>query len=80
MRDAHTDETTKEIPMQCEIQWIDDAGNPTPDSNEAVARIRANAHPYNFVLLPQSREFACCAEHLKQMPDNWTVVEILVSP
>jgi len=25
---------------KCEIQWVDDQGNPTPDDNEAIQRIR----------------------------------------
>ena len=61
--------------MKCQIQWIDDAGNPNPDTNEAVALICAKEHKYNLVLIPRSRDYACCADHLKQMPDNWTVVE-----
>jgi len=68
--------------VKCEIQWIDDAGKPTPDTNEAVARIVCDAHTvidrrtlYPTAKIPASRHYACCAGHLKQMPDNWTVVE-----
>jgi hypothetical protein len=28
----------------CQIQWIDAQGNPTPDTNPAVARVRCKAY------------------------------------
>lgn len=66
----------------CQIQWIDDQGNPTPDHNPAVAMIQCKGYPLkgNPSYKPNPSEiFACCATHLAQMPNDgiWTVVETL---
>jgi hypothetical protein len=35
-------------PRLCEIKWIDQNGNPTPDTNPAVARVRTIDALYPF--------------------------------
>lgn len=61
----------------CKIQWIDDAGNPTPDSNPAITEVRCV-----FSGSPGSKPsewFPICAEHLKQMPPDgsWEVRNLI---
>jgi hypothetical protein len=65
--------------MKCAIQWIDDAGKPTPDDNNAVALIQCMG--YGFADNPSykptpSKIFPCCAKHLIEMPQDgvWRIV------
>jgi hypothetical protein len=55
----------------CQIQWIDAQGNPTPDSNRAIARVRCKAREQiiagRVVRFDQSQWFNICAEHTAQM-------------
>ncbi len=55
----------------CEIKWIDDAGNPTRDTNPAIYRVRTKARVQQIagrgVRFEQSQWFNCCAEHFKRM-------------
>ena len=69
----------------CEIQWIDSRGNPTPDTRPAVVVIQCIAHNNTIngrvIHFDASREFRCCAEHLRQMDgqgmEHWRVVASL---
>lgn len=84
--------TTTYIPIcyvkvpTCAIQWIDKQGNPTPDTNPAVALIQCmgiySVERVGYVPEP-SEVFPCCAEHLKQIPyhnpGNWRLVASLPS-
>ena len=58
---------------KCEIQWVDDQGNPTPDDNEAIQRIRTVDRFQQIgsrsVHFPASRWFFVCAEHSKRLND-----------
>jgi hypothetical protein len=55
----------------CEIKWVDANGNPTPDTNPAVYRVRTKARVDQIggrgVSFPNSQWFNCCAEHAKLM-------------
>jgi hypothetical protein len=55
----------------CQIQWIDTQGNPTPDSNPAIACVRCKANEQiiagRVVRFTQSEWFNICAEHAKQL-------------
>jgi hypothetical protein len=55
----------------CQIQWIDDQGNPTPDTNPAIARVRTKArveqHHGRSIKFEQSDWYCICAEHAKQL-------------
>ncbi len=58
---------------RCEIQWVDDHGDPTPDPNPAVgtAQCLGYACPSNPAYRPQpSREYPICADHLLRMPED----------
>jgi len=63
----------------CKIQWIDDSGRPTPDSNEAVGEVFRESYtsyvykkPYTF---PETERFPICAKHARLLSDpgmeNW---------
>lgn len=71
--------------MKCQIQWIDDKGNPTPDENEAVGHVYVEEHVYirpdgTGVKIDRSKDFGICADHLKRFHDdhllghNWVFV------
>jgi len=67
---------------QCQIRWVDDSGNQTPDSNPAVAIIRCNGYPVPSnptYKAPPSPPFPVCRAHLDVMPDDgvWVVLEML---
>lgn len=59
----------------CEVQWIDDKGNPTPDDNPPVGRVRCKVYGYERGFPMQrkpwagdwSRWFTICAEHAKTL-------------
>lgn len=57
----------------CQIPWIDVQGNPTPDSNPAVARARPKAPVEQYhgraIQFDQSQWFYICAEHAKQLSE-----------
>lgn len=57
----------------CQISWIDDHGNPTPDENEAVAQVRLPAHVAQINgrggKIDTSEWFNICAEQRKQLAD-----------
>ncbi len=57
----------------CQIKWIDSAGNPTPDSNPAIYRVRTKSrveqHHGRALQFGESQWFNCCAEHFKRMSD-----------
>jgi len=50
----------------CEIQWIDDNGKPTPDTNPAIG-IARSIITYGGGD-SQVREYPICAEHAAQIP------------
>ena len=56
---------------KCQIQWIDKQGNPTPDNNEAIQRVRTVARVQQIggrgVSFEASQWFCICAEHSKQL-------------
>jgi hypothetical protein len=58
----------------CQIEWIDAQGNPTPDSNSAVARVRCKAREQiitgRVVRFLQSDWFHICAEHAKEVKQS----------
>ena len=61
-----------ELPFPtCQIQWIDQKGNPTPDNNYSVGM----ATCYND--LPR-RSFHICKKHAKRMESfpNWSFTPI----
>jgi hypothetical protein len=47
---------------KCEIQWVDDHGNATPDQNPAVGEVTLSIKGETLAPKP------ICAEHLKRMP------------
>ena len=57
----------------CRIRWIDANGDPTPDNNEAIGRVRTRARHESFAGrdYPYWHEaspwFPICAEHAKRM-------------
>jgi hypothetical protein len=55
----------------CQIQWIDAQGNPTPDTNPAIARVRTKArveqHHGRAIRFEKSDWYCICAEHAKQL-------------
>jgi hypothetical protein len=57
----------------CEIRWIDAKGNPTPDKNPAIARVRTKDRYQQFhgsaIKFTQSEWFYICAEHAKRLSD-----------
>ena len=62
-------------PMKCEIQWIDDSGQPTPDDNPAIgfARLRASeyvgANAAHGRVAIERRSYPICAEHAARMAE-----------
>ncbi len=58
----------------CQIQWIDDKGNPTPDDHPAIGLAmleHAKAHDRRYLTSAQSG-FPICAHHLERMPQGWS--------
>ena len=58
--------------MTCEIQWIDKAGVPTPDTNPSIGRVRTLARVYiredgSGVTLDASRYYRICQHHAGQL-------------
>jgi hypothetical protein len=57
----------------CQIQWIDANGNPTPDNNPAIQRVRTIARDEivsgRKVHFDASRWFCICAKHSKQLSE-----------
>jgi hypothetical protein len=55
----------------CEIKWVDAAGNPTPDTNPAIGRVRLPArveqHHGRAITFAASRWFFICACHAEQL-------------
>ncbi len=49
----------------CQIQWIDDAGKPTPDTNPAVA-VAVSTIDYRDGRALNVRKFHICADHLAE--------------
>jgi len=72
----------------CEIRWIDDEGNPTPDNNEAVALCYMKAHHIEmsgrFVEIPETRTWLVCQAHIEQFDrdldakaeDHWIFIPL----
>ena len=65
---------TKYVKTTCRIQWIDDQGKPTPDSNPAVAIATRTAHP---IIIDgrdcgstDEQSFPICQEHLDRLNDE----------
>ena len=58
---------------QCQIQWIDAFGNPTPDNNPAIARVRTIARVEQIggraVKFDASDWYCICAKHSKLLGD-----------
>ena len=57
----------------CEIQWIDDYGNPTPDDNPSIGQVRTvDRHQEiggRMVHFRASEWFHICDKHAKQMTE-----------
>jgi hypothetical protein len=57
----------------CEIEWVDSNGQPTPDMNPAVCRVRCKArveqHHGRAIEFSESKWFACCAKHAERLSD-----------
>lgn len=57
--------------MKCEIQWVNDKGEPTPDSNEAVCQVRLGKRVlqvvHGGVELPETQWWYCCADHATRL-------------
>lgn len=57
----------------CEIKWIDKAGQPTPDSNVAIGRVKMLRHVVDIdgrgVVIPESAWFHICADHKARLGD-----------
>lgn len=55
----------------CAIQWVDEQGNATPDSNPAVGRAYMAARVVQFshggVRMDESTHYPICAEHRARM-------------
>jgi hypothetical protein len=55
----------------CQIRWIDAQGNPTPDTNPAIGRVRCKGRDQiiagPMVHFTTSEWFHICAEHAAQM-------------
>ena len=57
----------------CDIQWINDKGEPTPDDNPPIGRVRCKMYTYegfNCIRKPwvegdYTAWFSICAEHVK---------------
>jgi hypothetical protein len=52
--------------MKCQIQWIDKAGKPTPDDNEAVCFAVFTAID---ATTRSDRKFPCCAKHAQELEE-----------
>ena len=53
--------------ITCNIQWIDEQGNPTPDTNPAIGIV--TCHSVSFGK-EGSRPFFICAEHAKRLRED----------
>jgi hypothetical protein len=64
--------------MKCKIQWVSAASGwkPTPDNNEAVGWATCDHSTGGNPLGGPLRVFPICAEHMKQMSPNWSLVHI----
>lgn len=58
----------------CQIKWVDGNGQPTPDDNEAVQRVRCMSRVEQYhgraLTFSTSEWFYICAEHSKQLNDR----------
>ena len=56
----------------CEIKWVKD-GQPTPDTNRALYRVRCKArveqHHGRAIEFSESRWFNCCREHFLRLSE-----------
>ena len=72
----------------CEIEWINEAGDPTPDTNEAIGHVRVREHVTQIdgrgVKFPASRWYDICACHAKRLTDlgmhDWVFEALPVQP
>lgn len=76
--------------LTCKIQWVDNQGNPTPDDNPAVALAVCQCSDCGLahgiegspVIVPDSRPYPICAQHLaylnRNLP-NWKVLPLTAS-
>jgi hypothetical protein len=59
---------------QCQIQWIDAFGRPTPDTNPAIARVRTVARVEQIagrgVRFDASDWYCICADHAKRLGER----------
>jgi hypothetical protein len=58
----------------CQIQWIDDQGKPTPDSNPSIGTVVCQFYTQDNYPDGESAPLHICAEHanrLGKLP-NWT--------
>ena len=59
--------------MKCAIQWIDDKGQPTPDDNEAIGRVRTLKRTEWYhgrqIFFDTSDWYPICACHAKRLRD-----------
>lgn len=57
----------------CEIKWIDDKGNPTPDDNLPIGRVRCKMFDWRMGVKQStfiwSRWFTICENHAKRLSD-----------
>jgi len=58
----------------CQIQWIDETGKPTPDTNPAIGQVRTKPRQQLFcgrwVRFEMSAPFYICAEHAKRLSER----------
>lgn len=56
---------------KCQIQWVDKNGQPTPDDNPAMQRVRCRGrieqHHGRAIHFPGSNWFYICSEHSKRL-------------
>lgn len=59
--------------MKCQIKWINEHGEPTPDNNDAIGRVRMIAHRQFIngqpVPIGASQWFWICEQHAKQLAE-----------
>ena len=70
--------------MKCKIQWINDKGQPTPDENEAIGKVRTLPHDSviagRTIHFDGSEWFPICSKHLEEYysrqlyTENWEYV------
>lgn len=63
--------------MKCQISWINEKCEPTPDNNESIGTVHrvayrshnVNGSAYGCVDFSKTEEFHICEEHAKRLSD-----------